>query len=56
MVEGTVTPVPHLEIPCVDGLSIVRDHAAKREINGAIKSAFGFGGFASALVMKKYKE
>lgn len=54
MMEGIVTPVPHLEIPCVDGLNIVKDAPAKREIRAAIKSAFGFGGFASALVMKRY--
>lgn len=51
-----MTPVPHLEIPCVDGLNIVKGKIEKREINAAIKSAFGFGGFASALVMRKYKE
>lgn len=53
MIEGAVTPIPHLEIPCVDGLNLVRDTVAKREIKAAVKSAFGFGGFASAIVMRK---
>ena len=56
MRDGVIPPTINLDQPAADGaLQFVTGQAREAPVNTALINARGFGGFNSALVLRKYQ-